>query len=90
VDAIVAKQGGGCALCGVPYEDKPGHRLAMDHDHRHCPGKVGCAHCVRGMLCNRCNNLLRLAGDDTTLLQRAIDYLHWHFTRTPMRVTPRE
>lgn len=75
VVAILDQQGGGCAICGILYEDRPGHRLAMDHDHHHCPGKIGCARCVRGMLCNRCNNLVRLAGDDPALLQKAIDYL---------------
>ncbi len=30
----------------------------VDHDHSHCPGKVGCRKCVRGVLCQRCNCLL--------------------------------
>jgi hypothetical protein len=75
VTAIVASQGGGCAICGVLYEDTPGKRLAMDHDHTHHPGKIGCALCVRGMLCNRCNNILRLSEDDQVLLAKAIAYL---------------
>ncbi len=75
VDAILAEQGGACAICGVAYEDKPGHRLALDHDHRHCAGKIGCPACIRGLLCNRCNNLLRLAGDDIDLFAKAVGYL---------------
>ena len=75
VEAILASQNGGCAICHVLYEDVPGRRLAMDHDHAHCPGDKGCPDCVRGMLCNRCNNLLRLSGDDTALLAEAISYL---------------
>ena len=75
VDAVLESQGGGCAICGVPYADKPGQRLAMDHDHRHCAGKKGCATCVRGMLCNADNNLLRLAGDDPERLRAAAAYL---------------
>jgi hypothetical protein len=75
VDALVAEQGGSCAICGVPYEDKPGHRLAVDHDHRHCPGRIGCPVCIRGLICNRCNNLLRLAQDNPDLLTKAIGYL---------------
>ena len=71
----MAAQAGGCAICGVAYADEPGRRLSVDHDHRHCAGKVGCPDCVRGMLCHRCNNLLRLAGDDINVLRAAIEYL---------------
>ncbi len=90
VVAILDQQGGGCAICGILYEDVPGRRLAMDHDHHHCPGKIGCARCVRGMLCSRGNNLVRLAGDDPAMFERAIAYLRaWH-GRIPMTVVPRE
>jgi hypothetical protein len=75
VDALLAQQGGSCAICGVPYEDKPGSRLAMDHDHRHCAGVKGCPQCVRGMCCNSCNNILRLAHDDPEVLRKAVAYL---------------
>jgi hypothetical protein len=75
VDALLAQQGGSCAICGVPYEDKPGSRLAMDHDHRHCAGVKGCPKCVRGMCCNSCNNILRLAHDDPEVLRKAVAYL---------------
>jgi hypothetical protein len=75
VDALIEAQGGSCAICGVPYEDRPGHRLAVDHDHRHCPGRIGCPVCIRGLLCNRCNNILRLAGDDIDILAKSIGYL---------------
>lgn len=75
IDALVAAQGGGCAICGVPYEDKPGSRLAVDHDHRHCPGKTGCPECVRGLLCLRCNNLLMSSHESIDILLNAITYL---------------
>jgi hypothetical protein len=75
VSALVAAQGGSCAICGTPYADEPGRRLAVDHDHRHCPGKVGCPKCVRGLLCNADNNLLRLAGEDPERLRKAAAYL---------------
>lgn len=78
VDALLAQQGGSCAICGVQYEDTPGHRLAMDHDHRHCAGVKGCPLCVRGMLCNSCNNILRLAKDSPDLLMKASGYLMKH------------
>lgn len=75
IEAILAQQNGGCAICGVLYEDRPGARLAMDHDHAHCPGLKGCPECVRGMLCNPCNNLLRLAGDSPARLRKAAEYI---------------
>ena len=48
--ALVARQGGRCALCL-----RDGLRLQVDHDHRHCPGREGCQLCIRGMLCGACN-----------------------------------
>ena len=74
-DAILARQGSRCAICGSPQTDEPGHRLAVDHDHSHCPGKTGCPECVRGLLCIHCNNILRSAKDDPAILRTAIDYL---------------
>lgn len=58
VDAVVALQGGACAICG-----RTGQPLQVDHDHRHCPGREGCRQCVRGMLCGRCNRALGQIGD---------------------------
>jgi hypothetical protein len=58
----------------------------MDHDHRHHPGRMGCPECVRGMTCNRCNNILRLAQDDPTVLRQAIAYLdRWEQKRATER-----
>lgn len=57
-DALVRLQDGRCAICA-----RSGLRLAIDHDHRHCPGKMGCRRCVRGLLCWRCNTALGAIGD---------------------------
>jgi hypothetical protein len=46
-DALLAAQGGGCAICGNPPKTR---RLDVDHDHK--SGKV------RGLLCHRCNRAL--------------------------------
>ena len=73
--AILEAQGSRCAICGTRQTGKPGGRLAVDHDHAHCPGPSGCAECVRGLLCVRCNNLLRSARDDRAILRKAISYL---------------
>jgi len=75
VEALLEAQGHRCAICGIEERDEPGHRLAVDHDHRHCPGKHGCAECVRGLLCNACNNLIRLASEDPDRLVKAAVYL---------------
>lgn len=67
-DALIALQGGLCALCG-----RSGEPLQVDHDHRHCPGTEGCRQCVRGMLCPRCNTALGKLGDHR--IPRLIAYL---------------
>lgn len=58
VGALIAMQGGLCAICG-----RAGQPLQVDHDHRHCGGSLGCRACVRGMLCPRCNTALGKLGD---------------------------
>ncbi|TQF03959.1 hypothetical protein E6W39_19095 [Kitasatospora acidiphila] len=63
-DALLAAQGGGCAICrGVRR-----YRLAVDHNHR--------TGLVRGLLCNMCNSrLLTAARDKPEVLRSAADYL---------------
>jgi hypothetical protein len=68
IHALVALQNGACAICG-----RTGERLEIDHDHRHCPGRIGCRHCVRGMLCGRCNTALGRFGD--RLIPQLIAYV---------------
>lgn len=73
-DVLLARQGGGCAICGAAPSDK--ERLHVDHDHACCPArKRSCGRCVRGLLCNACNHMLGNANDDTDRLRRAIGYL---------------
>lgn len=64
------RQGGVCAVCRKP-ETKvvkgAVYKLSVDHCHK--TGRV------RGLLCSRCNLMIGMAGDDTTLLTAAITYL---------------
>lgn len=62
-DAMLATQGGGCAICGdVPAEGKAFHVDHLDD-------------VVRGILCVRCNNALGQLKESAELAVRAADYL---------------
>ena len=64
-DEMLEAQGGVCAIC--KGSEKDGRYLSVDHDHN--SGKV------RGLLCQRCNVLVGMAGDSPTVLTSAIRYL---------------
>lgn len=67
-DALVTKQEGRCAICGLDHAARVGSgRLSIDHCHE--SGKV------RGLLCHRCNSLLGHAKDNIDTLKKAITYL---------------
>lgn len=63
-DALVAAQGGVCALCRERF---PKH---VDHDH--------VTHRVRGALCSGCNQGLGNFHDDAHALRLAADYVERH------------
>jgi hypothetical protein len=62
-EAMLERQGGGCAICGATPKTR---RLHVDHEHR--TGRV------RGLLCHRCNRALPAWMTPTWLL-RAFGYL---------------
>lgn len=61
---LLAKQNGGCAICG-----SSGERRRLDVDHCHITDKI------RGLLCNNCNRGLGHLKDDPALLRLAATYL---------------
>ena len=62
--AMLASQGGKCAICGTPPGSK---RLALDHCHA-----TGTA---RKLLCSNCNTALGLFKDNPDRLKAAAEYL---------------
>jgi hypothetical protein len=64
-DAMLAAQGGGCAICGRPAPE--GSSLHVDHDH-----ETGV---VRGLLCFTCNGALGMLTENDEFLTRAADYV---------------
>ena len=74
-DALLAKQNGGCAVCGKTPEEN-GQALAVDHNHSCCPDKKrSCGRCVRGLLCNNCNLALGYCDDNPEVLLRLAEYV---------------
>lgn len=66
-EAMLAEQGGLCAVCRT---DEWGGRHGVPHvDHDHSTGAV------RGLLCDNCNQGLGRFGDDPTRLRAAAEYL---------------
>jgi len=75
---LLAKQGGGCAICGsTDAKDGRGSRLFVDQDHE--------TRTVRGLLCSKCNFAIGQLDDDTERLRRAILYLRSHIRKTGTR-----
>lgn len=69
--AILESQNNVCAICN--RKSKVWH---TDHDHRCCPaGRHTCGKCVRGILCNRCNQAIGLLKEDKDNFKRAVEYL---------------
>ena len=73
-DEILLNQKNGCAICGKP--DLFLRSFHVDHDHSCCSSDVTCGNCIRGILCNNCNNGLGKFKDDSNLLYKAIEYLN--------------
>lgn len=72
--ALYDLQGGKCYVCvRATGESK---KLAVDHDHKCCPGSTSCGECVRGLLCKPCNqDVLGHLRDEIAAFERGISYL---------------
>lgn len=66
-DAIVAHQGGACAICKRPPKDG-GNRLSVDHEHS--------SGMIRGALCWLCNKALGFIKDRPERLNAMIEYIN--------------
>lgn len=72
-DAMLAEQGGGCAVCGTDQAGGSSHATGTFHvDHDHATGQV------RGLLCARCNRGVGLFEDKASLFRAAARYLDKH------------
>lgn len=60
------QQDGKCSICGVDIV----HSFHVDHDHA--------SKKVRDLLCKKCNSLIAYAGEDVSVLERAVQYLNRH------------
>jgi hypothetical protein len=72
-EEMLRLQGGKCAICREV--DSGGKRLAVDHDRACCPGRKSCGSCIRGLLCNKCNQGIGYFDDDPDRILAAIRYL---------------
>lgn len=66
-----AAQDGACAIC----HETQSIELAVDHDHRCCPGANSCGRCIRGLLCWACNTAIGQMRDEPARLRAAAAYL---------------
>lgn len=72
-EALLAVQGGACAICRQPETGiRRGHLMRLAVDHHHGTGVR------RGLLCNQCNRGLGSFADDPDLLVAAARYLTTH------------
>jgi hypothetical protein len=72
-DAMLAEQGGVCALCGNPPATEGAKTTPVLHvDHDHVTNRV------RQLLCHTCNQGIGLLCDDPALLRKAADYIEYH------------
>lgn len=73
-DLLYEAQGRRCAWPGCRATGEA-RKLAVDHDHRCCPGATSCGKCVRGLLCSPHNRQLGMNSDDPEVFIGVAAYL---------------
>ncbi len=68
-NTLLTRQNGVCGICKTEVS------LHVDHDHSCCSGRTTCGECIRGLLCQTCNQALGFFGDSITTMKNAIIYL---------------
>ena len=66
-DKMLKLQNNCCAICDEPRENFRTN-FAVDHDYK--------TNEVRGLLCRKCNLILGYANDNTSILEKAMEYLN--------------
>jgi Recombination endonuclease VII len=72
--AMWVEQDGKCYLCERSLPDDRA-KVAVDHDHQHCPQNRSCRYCRRGLAHHGCNTAIGLVGEDSALLRLIADNL---------------
>lgn len=79
-EKLIESQNGLCAVCGKPeskIDNRTGQirRLAVDHDHSCCGPRNSCKCCIRGLLCQNCNQALGLLKENYQSIVSLADYV---------------
>lgn len=85
-EALIARCGNRCEICGIPGEQAPRNKLFIDHDHRYG------LYAIRGLLCARCNILMRDVDrcrrvDDRATAYMANAWFMWRLVNPPGSTT---
>ena len=75
--AMLAKQGGGCAICKTIFPNNGRGNAYFDVDHNHSTGKV------RGLLCRDCNVTVGVIEKKTEKIKLIYEYLALHIEFQP-------
>lgn len=74
---ILKLQNGLCKICKNPQRTKSRTYLSVDHDHKCCPGPISCGKCIRGLLCDSCNQAIGLLLEDPEIIVQALEYIKY-------------
>jgi hypothetical protein len=69
-DELLARQGGGCAICGATDSGRNGQPLCVDHCH--------VTGAVRALLCVKCNTAVGMVRDSPAIAQALLRYVTEH------------